>query len=168
MGLYTATYVVNIRALVPGATPQDIFGIVAATSRRIEIQRLEVTFTQTTAGTIDVQILKRSTPNTGGTFTNPTPIQLDTVDPPSQATIVAYTANAATPGTLVGAVWIDKIFGDVAGAQVDRLVLDMGQSNWNKGFVLQPGAQEMLCFNLNGIVTPAGALFDMNMIYTEV
>src|SRR5205807_16841 len=87
--------------LVPATTATDIFTIIGSSTRKILIIKVYVGCTQTTPGTIDVQLVKRSTADTGGTSTTPALVPYDSGDPSATAVVNAYTANP-TLGTLVG------------------------------------------------------------------
>src|SRR5207245_3298811 len=97
------TFRAGIIGLVPASSATDIFTIIGSSTRKILIIKVYVGCTQTTAGAIDVQFVKRSTADTAGTSTTPTMWAHDSGDPAATTTVRAYTANP-TLGTLVGAV----------------------------------------------------------------
>lgn len=166
MSLFVPTYIASVKGLVVGATPQDIFVLQSAPGRTVFVSQVRVCFTQTTPSVIDILLLKRSTPNSGGTFTSQPIVQFDSTDVPSLAQVMAYTANPASLGTSEGVLFNDKIFGDSTGQQSDRLIWNLNDDSF-KQVNLQPGGQESLCLNLNGIASPAGNSFDITVIWVE-
>lgn len=166
MGLYVATYAASVAGLTPGATPQDIFTIQAAANKLVQVLYTDIAFDETTGATVDIFLLKRSTANSGGTSAAATAVPFDSADVAATATVQSYTANPATPGTLVGVVAKDKLFGGVVTALTGVVVEDFDKPS-RKPIILRPGSQETLAWNLNGIASPAGALFDINIIWTE-
>lgn len=163
MSLYIATYSASIAGLQPGATPQDIFTIQAAAAKLVQVVYIDIAFTETTAGDVDIFLLKRSTANAAGTAA--TAVPFDSADPGATAAAQSYTANP-TPGTLVGVLLKEKLFGALATAQAVPVIFNFSRAE-SKLPILRPGSQETLALNLNGITAPAGASFDINVIWTE-
>src|SRR5437660_1189009 len=103
-----STFWSGIVGLVPATSATDLFTIIGSATRKILIIKVYVACTQTTAGTIDVQFVKRSTADTGGTSTTPALVPFDSGDPTATAVANAYTANP-TLGTIVGVGWPYKL-----------------------------------------------------------
>src|SRR5204863_4895248 len=97
-----ATYGASITGLVVAASATDIFAITGSATKIVRITRLRISGVRTTGTDTDIQLIKRSTANTGGTSTNPTKVAYDSNDPASTATINAYTANPTGLGTAIG------------------------------------------------------------------
>src|SRR5215471_9766749 len=85
-----ATYAAAITGLVPVASATDIFTLTGSNSATIRVTRLRISGIKTSAGAdVDIQLIKRSAADTGGTSTNPTKVAYDSVDPASTATVNA-------------------------------------------------------------------------------
>lgn len=99
MPSYTAS-----AAFAPTATAAtDICNLTGSATKTVKVRRILVNLTATTAVTVPIGIIKRSTANTGGTIAIMTTVPLDSGSPASGATPVGYTANP-TVGTAVGLV----------------------------------------------------------------
>lgn len=97
----------------------------------------------------DVQIIKRSTANTGGTATNPAAVPLDSTNGAATATVSAYTANP-TLGTSLGLIHANKLLLGVSGAdQPQSIAFNFDHDGKTQGVYLR-GTSEGLCVNLNG------------------
>jgi hypothetical protein len=99
------TYSTSVTGLVPralGAT--DLFTIEnpVGSTILIHVWVVAASGTAVVALTVDMGIVKRSTLNSGGTFTTPATVAHDSQNPPAQATVKAYTNNASSLGALVG------------------------------------------------------------------
>lgn len=66
------TYAASVTGLVAAASATDIFEIDGSANKIIEITQIAVSGTATAAATVDLQIIKRQSLNSGGTFTSPT------------------------------------------------------------------------------------------------
>jgi hypothetical protein len=124
----------------------DIFTIGGSSTAGVAIlvTRLQVSCTQTTAGIIGLQVIKRSTADSAGTNITETPD--DSKFGASGATVAQYTANP-TVGTAVGngvdAVQIGCLAAGTAAAN------DMYLNILPKPIILR-GITEQLAINLNG------------------
>lgn len=160
------SYSFGILGLVPATTPTDIFAIGGSASKTIRVVRLVVSALQTTAGSIDVQVIKRS----GGTQaagTAQTWVFNDTNNSPAPtALLYTYTSNPGTLGTALGVVAAAKLFVPAATsvAPPDKLILDYGIRP-SQAQVLR-GATQFLCVSLNS-VTLTGGLVDIFCEITE-
>lgn len=87
------------------AAATDVFIINGSATKTIRV--LNITFTMTTTAgsgaTLNIALVKRSTANSGGTFTSLNLVPHDSANSASTATVLSYTANP-TVGTLVGAI----------------------------------------------------------------
>ena len=155
---YSAT--ANIAAV---ASAQDIFTITGNASTGVYITRIVVSGTQTTAGAVDIVILKRSAANTGGSSTAPTAVPHDSGDAAASATLLAYTANP-TPGALVGNVRRQYVPIGTTTSLVNPVIFNFGE---NGKQLLLSGVAQVLAVNLNG-VTVAGGTFDIQIEWFEI
>lgn len=158
-----ATYSASITGLASAASCTDLFTITGSSTKTIRVTYLEFSGVQTTAGDVDVVVLKRSTANTGGTSTNPTAVPHDSSSAAATATLNAYTANPTT-GTLVGNIRAAKLFVATATADSDNLALEYGKRP-EQALVLR-GTSQVLAINLNSTTVTGGA-FDLNISWTE-
>lgn len=160
-----ATYTASILGLVPASLSTDIFEISGSATKTIKVRRIRVTGTRTTSASHDTILLKRSTLNSGGTFTNPIMVRHDTNNNLATAAVKAYTANP-TLGTLIGNLSADKQFLNTP---------NTGSSDVRDYVLTESGAQpiflrginESVSINLNG-VTMNGGNMDIWVEWTEV
>lgn len=147
-----ATYSASSAAFASASSGTDIFTIYGSASKTITVRRIVVTGTQTTAGTINVFLVKRSTANTGGTSASVTAVPQDSVNPAATATILSYTANPTGLGTAVGNVRASKMFVPAPATATNQSPLiswDFGLEE-SQGLILR-GASQGLCVNLSGV-----------------
>lgn len=168
-----ATYSFARSTFAIAATPTDVAIINGSASKKVRVTRIEIDAlcTAATASALEVQLIKRSTANSGGTSTgSPTGIPHDSGDPAATSTVLCYTANP-TPGTSVGIVRDGKIVPVLSPytatdfPQHDRLVWDFGNGP-KKGLVLN-GTAEGLAINLAGATIPAGLSMGISFEVTE-
>ena len=172
---YKATFSAAKVGLVPAASATDIFTITGAAGITVRVLHIELSATTTaaTAAALDIMLLKRSTANTGGTTTgSPTPTSHDRLNAAVNATVLAYTANPASLGTLVGTALRNQKYQQALTPQtatdfpaVQPLVWDFGNRP-GQGIVLR-GANDVLAINLNAANASAGALFDIAIEWSE-
>ncbi len=142
------------------ATPTDVFTLFGSATKTIKIVRAEVYISGATgaAAVADVQALKRTTVNTGGTSTAATVVGADSADGASTvatATGLYYTANPSTLGTSAGAFRIAKAAYATPGATVGNGAVSSFLWNFNEmgaGSKLPTlrGTSQGFCINLNG------------------
>jgi hypothetical protein len=160
-----ATYSASITGLNVAANPTDIFTIVGSNTKTIKIISITFSATKTNSSIVDVILLKRSTDNTGGTFTTPTKVPHNSTDPASTATIRAYTANP-TLGTLAGNLRSDKILipsGTSSSSPITNAIESV--STVAKPITLI-GESEAISLNLNG-VSVNGSSINISVIWIE-
>src|SRR5690242_6665608 len=105
-----ATYAAYIQGLAVASSATDVFTITGSASKLTRVSRIRISGIKTTAGAdVDVQAVKRSTANTGGTSTNPVLVPYDSASPAAASTVTAYTANP-TLGITVGVIAVDSVF----------------------------------------------------------
>lgn len=160
-----ATYTAAVLGLVPASLATDIFEISGSATKTIKVRRIRVTGTRTTSASHDTILLKRSTLNSGGTFTSPIMVRHDTGNALPTAVVKAYTANP-TLGTLIGNLSADKQFINNA-ATGPSDVRDYVLTESGAQPIFLRGINESISINLNG-VTMAGGLLDIWAEWTEV
>ena len=149
----------------PYATATDALTLTGKAGTVCRVTRITVGGTATAASIYDLYLYKRSTANTGGTSTNPTPVQADSSDPAANGTLTLYTA-APTLGT-------GQAF------EGTRLYLAAGSGSGNanttkeytwstrteKAPVIRAG--ETLSIGFNGQAVPTGASLYISIEWTE-
>lgn len=161
------TYSIGITGLVTVTGATDVFTITGANGIVTRVLRAAASLTiQTAAQYVDIQIIKRSTANTAGTSTTPTPTKHDPQAPAASSTINAYTANPTT-GTLVGVVDVARVFASLTGtaaASPGAAVFNFGQLPGEQAEVLRANT-DVIAINLNA---PANAgTGDFSFRFTE-
>jgi hypothetical protein len=138
------------------ANPTDIFCLQGSATKTIKVKRFDLSgLTSVALATVGMQIVKRSTANTGGTATNPPAVPHDSNDPAATATVLAYTANPTT-GTLVGVVDPFYITASTATTQNNERQKLYGTEDMQT--IRLHGTGEMLCLNGNGASFSDGAI----------
>lgn len=83
-------------------TPTDVFLISGSATKTVYIKSLDVSCVKTTAGQAIVNLIKRSTANSGAS-TTVTAVPLDSADVAATAAVRYYSVNP-TPGSAVGTI----------------------------------------------------------------
>ncbi len=151
--------------LTPAASGTDFLEILPSSSKAIHVQQIEIYAFATAATFQQVNLLRRSTLNSGGTRTAVTAIKHEQADAAATGSVNYYTANPTT-GTLVGKIKaIPLYFAPVAGtAKIDAVVLQFGDRH--KPLILPPNSTESFVLNLRSS-TPSGAIIVVNITLTE-
>lgn len=160
-----ASYSAAITGLVPASAATDIFTITGSASKTVYISKVIVTCTETTAATIDVQLLTRSSADTSGTSTAPTLVAHDPNNQGSaSSTVKAYTVNPTT-GSLVGVIGSYKMDCPTAaaGASQDLVLETFGIS---ADMLVLRGINQVFAVNLNG-QTVAGGSINVRLEFRE-
>ena len=157
------TYAVAAVGVTPATTPTDMVLISGSTTETIRIKSVTVSGLATTAGTMDVSLIKRTTANTGGTATNPTPAQFDSTDAAPTATVSQYSVNPTALGTGV-ALFTKKLNFGLAGA-AGSVTFDFATRN-DKALLLR-GVAHGLAINFNGGAVPSGGTISYAIEFEE-
>jgi hypothetical protein len=161
---FKASYAASVTGLVVAASATDIFTIIGSATKTVRITRLRISGIKTTAGAaVDIQLIKRSTADTGGTSTAPTIVPYDSANAAATAVVAAYTANP-TLGTAVGTLIVDSIFVPLATAS--GTAMDYIFGNRPSQAIVLRGVAQQLAVNLNG-VTVGGGAFDIWCEFSE-
>ena len=169
-----ATYSHARSTFTIAATPTDIAILNGGAGKTVRILRIELDAlcTAATASALEVQLIKRSTANTGGTSTgSPTPVAHDSGDPAGVSALTCYTANPSAVGTSLGIIRDGKIipvlspFTATDFPQHDKLIWDFG-TRPDKALVLN-SALEGYAINLVGATIPAGLSMAVNFEVSE-
>jgi hypothetical protein len=142
----------NGKAVV--ATGTDFFCIVGSGTKTVFITSLEMS-AQAGSSTLssNLDLVVRSTLDSGGTSTNLTAVPADSANAAATATITTYSANPAALGTAVGQVKANMF---VATGSATNLMGPTFLATWSFGSLrgVQPltlrGATQEACLNANG------------------
>ena len=166
IGAPSMTYAAAVSGLAPAALATDVFAISGSATKTIRISKLAINGVQTTAGQVAILVVKRSTANTGGTSTAQTKIPYDSANAAATATVLAYTANPTTLGTVVGTITASRLFVPGVASATDAQGFSIVVGDVGQQFITLRGAAENLCINLNG-VTVAGGAVNVTIEWTE-
>jgi hypothetical protein len=158
-----ATFSYGLIGFTPVATPTDFLTITGSGTKTIRVTRVEIHGISTSGASVDLQLLRRTTANSGGTSTNPAAVLNDTNNAAATATLTLYTANPTT-GTSAGSIRSGKLNLGVAGVG-GSLVWDFGTRN-SQGVVLR-GTTQSLCINWSGAAVPAGTVLAISIEWVE-
>jgi hypothetical protein len=147
-------------AVTPGATPQDVITIQGSSTKVIKITKMSISTNQTTSGVNSWYLVRRSTPNTGGTYAPVVPVSHDRNDTPCTAIVLQYTSNP-TLGASIGYAWV----GHIPSPAVAPYVIDFSDS-YGKPITLR-GTGDVLALNFNGVALPSGLAVRGVLVWTE-
>jgi hypothetical protein len=117
----------------------------------VRVKRISISSSASASQTINANIIKRSTLDTGGTFVALGGVPHDPQSPANQCTVGYYTA-APTPGTQVGSLLrAAQIFINTAGGTPGITVFDFGDNN-DQGITLRL-ATHLFTLNLGSAPT---------------
>ncbi|HBC94378.1 MAG TPA: hypothetical protein DCZ10_16130 [Pelotomaculum sp.] len=150
-------------AITPAATPTDIVTLYGSATKTVRVKKVTVSGVATTAGSMDVSLVKRTAANTAGTTTNPTPGKLDSTSDAATATLSQYSANPSAVGTGI-AIRNKKLNFGLAGA-AGVVEFDFSRNN-DKPLILR-GATQGMAINLNGQAVPAGGALSYDIEFEE-
>jgi len=156
----TASYHASTN-VVSAASATDIAVLPGNATNTVLVTRVIVSCTQTTAGIITIQLIKRSVADTSGTSSNMTVVPDDSGYSAGSSVPKIYTANPTT-GTAVGNL-DTALIGCMAS----------GTATPNDIYIFRPlkpiilrGTAQQLAVNLNG-ATVTGGSFDVTFEYEE-
>jgi len=158
-----ATYSVGVIAFTPVATPTDFFTLVGSATKIVRLLRISISGIATAAISVDVQLIKRTTANSGGTSAQPAIGQHDSNDSAPTAVVNTYSVNPTT-GTGGGTFRAGKLNLGATGA-AGQLVWDFTTRN-GKGLVLR-GIAQAYVLNWGGAAVPSGTLLDIDCEFSE-
>ncbi len=163
---YDPCYRAGQIGLVPVASCTDLVTITGSASGVVRVKSIKLGGVATSAGSIRVELIKRSTAGTGGTSTAPVAVPLDSASPAAGAILAAYTANP-TVGTIIGPIGAQRI-----GLGVTLV----GPVVWNQGWdfstrldqpIVLRGVAQQLAINLGGVTVPSGGVVDWEIEWEE-
>lgn len=160
------TYGTAIPAFTYAANGTDIFTITGSDTKTVRIKHISIDGTQTTLGVRTVNLIKRSSQNTGGNSVTLTSVPYDSSNPAATATVRYYTTNPTTLGTEVGIFHSEKLIMPTNNATVeDSLTFSTVESTNSQDITLR-GSTEVLAVNMAG-VTSNGNSMNIDVMWTE-
>lgn len=162
------TYSAAISSHTFASNPTDIFTITGSDTKTIRILRVTFSATKSTAANLGIVFLRRSTDNTGGTFTTLTNTKRDSLSPVATAQVRAYTTNPTTLGTSAGEIFATRYyFSSGTGLGFGEVGVDFEHDLG--GPIILRGTNEIFSINLLGTgVTVSGNLTEITIDWTEV
>lgn len=161
------TYSASFSALsLPQTGAMDAACLVGSATRTVKVIRVAVNGVNTTAQSSVVNLVKRTAASTGGTSTNATAVNLDSLDAAATATFTGYTV-ANTPGAGVAMRAAAIGFGPATAAATLPLVWDFNAQLLQKPLVLR-GVAQAACVNFPNAFTTSGTLLDVDVTWTEL
>lgn len=148
------TYSASFTNVSPALLATDIFQIAGAAGKTIYISKIVITGTQTTAGVINIQLIKRSTLNSGGTSATLTNVPHDGNDGAASAVVRTYTANP-TVGTAIGPLRAEKFYLGTATLQPQSITWVFGSG---EKYPILRSATDALCIDLVGMTVAGGSI----------
>lgn len=167
---FKSTYSASSKGTISSSSATDIFTFYGNATKTVKILKITLSAAALNATLIDVQLIKRSTNNTGGTSASIAGVAYDSTNIASTSTLRSYTTNATTLGTSLGAIRSDKFIVAVTAppgsaiSPVSTLIYEFG-ANFGQALVLR-GINEGVAINL-GSATIAGSSFDISLEWTE-
>ena len=147
------------------ATPTDIFSLVGSATKAVRLRSIRITTLATTAGSMTLQLAKRSTVDTSGTNTTPTVVPFDTNNAVAGTAVCKSWSANPTSGTLVG--YIDtRLLSFPLTASQPPMDIAFGTIHGDSSLVLRGTSQE-LDVNLAGGTLPTGAALTITEEWTE-
>ena len=161
VGRSPQTYSSTSVNFTPAATATDVFTLTGSATKNIRIRRIVVDGIKTATSHEVVQVIKRSTANSGGTSTTPAAVPHDSTNAAATAVARAYTANP-TLGTAVGTMLAKRVvFKATTPANAQSVgagnIFDERFGDTNQAIFLR-GTGEVLAVNLNGVTLTGGSI----------
>lgn len=160
-----ATYSAAVTSFAPVATPTDIMAVCGSSTKTVRVLRWDISGIATTAGTIDVLLIKRAAADTGSTPVAMTLVPNDSSDSAATATANTFTVSNPTINSTVGTVRNIKQPLALAGSVGNPQQWTFG-ANLDKTVILR-GTAQCLAMNLNGGTLPAGTSLDIDVEWSE-
>lgn len=143
------SYSAGILGMTLAANTTDVFCLQGSNTRLVKVKRIDITgIAGAPSATVGVQIVKRSTANTGGTATNPTVVAHDSQNAAATAVAYAYTANPTT-GALVGVLDPFYMTASAPNTQNSERVKLYGTEEMQS--IRLRGTSEWICVNMAGV-----------------
>lgn len=143
----------------------DNWRISGNASNLVIVTKLSVTCTETTAGQVSVQLIKRSTAGSGGTATSVTAVPLDSNKAAASSVVNSYTGTGPTVGTPVADI-DDAQFGCMGAATATPNDIYIPAISPGAPLAVLRTAAEGLALNFGGAIT--GGNLTVSVEWAEV
>jgi len=163
-----ATYAYFATQVNPVASATDWLSLIGVTGKKVQLRWLQIGGTAAAARSQPVALIRRSTLNTSGTSSSPTPVPIDSADGAAGATLKLWSANP-TLGTSAGLVDGGSLALVVLASLQDRLSFSYEQTTLKDPAV--NNSNESLNVNFaqgTPVNTIATDKLDVSMQWTEV
>lgn len=157
------TYSSGIVAYTPYATATDFWTLVGSATKTVRVLRISITGFATSAISVDLQLIKRTAANTGGTLAQPAIAQHDSNDAAPTAVVNTYSVIPSGLGAGVNARAAKLNLGATGASGI--MTWNFGNLN-DRALVLR-GVAQCLALNWNGAAVPAGTLLDIDVEWSE-
>jgi hypothetical protein len=165
--LTKATYSASYNGASVAAAATDAFVITGSATKTVRVMRVQATGTQTTAGLVPMNLVKRSTADSSGTTTVVTPVPHDSVSAAATATVTVYSGNPTVGNPLANTMVSSKVLvpapASVVTSDVDGFLFEARRPA--QAIVLRGTAQQ-LALNFSG-ATLVGASMNYGIEWTE-
>lgn len=169
----TYSYAIGGLAAATNATDVAVleYPLAVGLGKLIRLRQIQLSGTAGTSAQYVLNVIKRSTLNTGGTRTTPAGIARDNRLDPSFATLGFYTANPSAVGAVTPAGFYGPIdggrltFAAPGGNNLDRLNLQYSWLNDMAPVLRTPG--ECFALSFAGANLAAGSLIDISITWGE-
>lgn len=160
-------YNATVRPFDVPANATDMCVITGSATKVIKIIGVQASSSQTTTGTNEIFLVKRTTANTGGATQAMSTVAFDTGIPAPTATAFRYLTNPTSLGTSPGALYVKRALSPVSTA-LGVQYFDMldNSSSLIRPIVLR-GAAESLALNFNGAAVPTAMAFNCTFEFVE-
>jgi len=144
------------------ASATDIFTISGSATKIIRLLKVEITGIQTTAGSVPIILVRRGTPNTGGTIAFTLHgFPHDTNNPLATATVNIYSANPASLGVALSFIRNSYIYLPAAASTSAPTALSWNLTDVPGQAVVLRGVNELLAINMNAATVTGGQIIAM-------
>lgn len=160
-----ATYSAAVVGLVFSAITTDFFSVYGSASKTVRVTRIAFSFSTTSGSgaSANVSLVKRSSANIGGVSLSSAATPHDSSSPASTTTVLSYTVNPTSLGTLVGT--LRAVRDSVVGSNVaNNYIWDFG-GRPSQAIVLR-GVAQGICLSLNNSAV-TGSVANMSVEWTE-
>lgn len=162
------TYMATVKALAPAASATDFFTLTGSATTTVRVLSASCDGVSTAAATANVVALLRSTANATGTHSAPTAVPLDSNNAAATATVLAYTANPGTLGTLIGNIDTKSLTTNTAASSAflsQPTIFDFNAGDEQQ--VVLRGATQVFALNGAAASFTSGAALNCTVKWTE-
>lgn len=160
-------YSATVASFVPAAAPTDICTIRGSSTKRIKITGVEVSTSQTTSGQVEIYLVKRVSPSSGGTSALMSTVGWNSGFSAPTAVVSSYVVNPTTLGASAGPLYIKRVLSPVSTAVINPffIFMDATATTWKP--ITLNGINETLAVNFNGATAPAGFTINCTFEFIE-